>query len=100
VVVPLRSGCRVWIADVGLARCSLVQEVPDDAPRTDVVLVWVERVIDAGATILLTGGSVYAVGDQSEFTNSWRPGEAVLIQDSRLLHLDYGAEIVRATRVR
>jgi hypothetical protein len=74
--------------------------MPDDAPRTDVVLVWVERVIDAGATILLTGGSVYAVGDQSEFTNTWRPGEAVLIGDSRLLHLDHGAEIVQVTRVR
>jgi hypothetical protein len=63
VVVPLRSGCRVWIADVGLSRCSLVQEMPDDAPRTDVVLVWVERVIDAGATILLAGGSVFTVED-------------------------------------
>jgi len=101
VIVPLRSGCRVWIERIGLERCTLVEPVPEDAPRSETVLVWVERVIDAGGTVILAGGSVFQVGaEQRELTNGWRPGEAILIGDSRLLHLDHGAEIVTAVRVR
>lgn len=101
VVVPLRSGCRIWIERIGLSRCALVEDLPENAPTTGAVLVWVDRVIDGGATVLLTGGSVFRVErDQTELTNLWSAGEAILIGDSRLLHLDHGQEIVRVAGVR
>ena len=101
VLVILLSGCRIWIEELGLSRCTLATDPPDDAPRTDAVLVWVERVLDAGTTITVTGGSVFQVpADRSELTNTWRPGEAILIDDARLLHLDHGAEVVDVVRLR
>ena len=101
VLVILRSGCRIWIEEVGLSRCTLTTELPADARRTDAALVWVERVLDGGTTIVLTGGSVLrATGDGAELANTWNPGEAILIDDARLLHLDYGAAIVDVVRIR
>jgi hypothetical protein len=100
VLIFLRSGCRVWIDGIGLTRCTAVAEPPADAPRTDAALVYVERVLDGGVTVILTGGTVLKVDEQAEFTNGWRRGEAIMIGETRLLHLDHGKEIVAFTRAR
>jgi hypothetical protein len=101
VLVILQSGCRLWIEEVGLSRCALTAELPDNARRTDAALVWVERVLDGGAAIVLTGASVLQVpSDQAAFADTWNPGEAILIDGARLLHLDHGAEIVDVVRLR
>ena len=100
VLVFLRSGCRVWIEGIGLSRCTALAEPAAEAPRTLANLVWVERVLDGGVTVILAGGTVFKVEEQAEFTNTWRAGEAIMIGDGRLLHLDHGTEVVEIVRAR
>ena len=100
ILLLLPSGCETWIERSGLHRCTLLQAPPRSARPTPARLVQVERIADAGATLAIGGGAEYGVTRQRGFTRSWRPGDAVLLEDARLLHLAYGDQLVEVAPLR
>lgn len=94
VLVFLRSGCRVWIERAGLHRCRALVAPATDAERTPAQLVWIERIADDGALVLLSGGYALDVPRQSAVVRGWRTGEALLIAGSRLLPIEGSQELV------
>jgi hypothetical protein len=94
------GGCRVWLEGKRAFRCDVLRAPDSYARRTPAELVWIERVTGSGEVVILVDGSVFEVLYQSYVTSIWLPGEAILMDDSRLLHLDGTDEIVDVVRIR
>lgn len=94
------GGCRVWIEGKRVYRCSVLRPPNSYARKTPAELVWIERISDNGDVLILSDGAVLEVLYQSYATSIWLPGEAILMDDSRLLHLDEPGEIIDVVRLR
>ena len=99
ILFILGSGCRIWVEGRGVYRCEVLRNPSDEAPTTPAMLIWIERIARDGALLHLAGGSVLEVLDQKHVTNVWRPGEALLIGDSRVLPREGSEEVVNVVRM-
>ena len=100
VLFFIGAGCRLWIEGKRVYRCSLSRNPAAQARKTSAALVLIQRISNSGDVLVLDDGSVFEVSYQGYLTSIWLPGEAILMDDSRVIHLDSSDEVVDVVRLR
>jgi len=91
----------IWIEGKKSYRCDMIKE-PDVRPSGAGKLVSISDVKGDGKILSALGGEIYEVADLNSIeTSMWlAPFEALLLDESRLMNLDEGGEMVDVTKIR
>jgi len=95
------GSCRVWIEGKKTFRCLVLRE-PSLGRPTPADLVFISEVKANGSLLLLDDGSILEVDSVDTITTALWLGfsEALLMDDTELINLEQGDEVVSVTRIR
>jgi hypothetical protein len=95
------EGWKIWIEGKKAFRCEILK-APDYLRSMSGKLVTISDVKGDGNILIALGGSMYEVDDLYTIdTSLWlAPFEALIIDDTRLLNLEEGGEIIDITKLR